>query len=132
MSSSTILDSVMAQGGRTSRYGDVVVVTMHAGAFATSAMQFQAAQLWARSRRSCGVAQRDRMAFADRFESMLGRSGSGIATRGGKRALHQIISTMIQGGMVMDGWQVPRGWDESDEIVRKIRPFVGPPAPCVP
>ena len=45
-----LLLGVFDGGGRTSRYGDFVVVTMSAAAFVATAMEYQRVQTWARSR----------------------------------------------------------------------------------
>jgi len=117
--SSTVLNSVLANGGRTSRYGDYTVVFMHACTFITTPMEFMQMQNWARARMSCGNPVRDRTLFVDRFETVLARSGGGIATKGAKGVLQRIVKSMKANAMSMDEWSIPLNLDESVEIARK-------------
>lgn len=103
---STLYNSAL-NGGRTSRYGDAVMVVMDGLAFMTTAQDLQQASSWSRSRQSSGSAHKDRMTFAGRFETMLARNGSGCATKGSNRVLGQIVKVMKQNGMDILEWQVP-------------------------
>ncbi len=114
-----LLLSALSGGGRTSRYGDWVVVTLPAMAFATSAQEFQQVQAWARARSSLGNVHRDRSFFVARFETILARTGAGIATRGSRPVLQRLIAGLKQGGLQMDEWSIPHNIDESVEIKRK-------------
>ncbi|HEY0917335.1 MAG TPA: hypothetical protein VGE22_20815 [Solimonas sp.] len=114
-----LLLSALSGGGRTSRYGDWVVVTLPAMAFATSAQEFQQVQTWARARSSMGNVHRDRSLFVERFETVLARSGGGIATRGSRPVLQRLIAGLKQGGLQMDEWSIPHNINESVEIKRK-------------
>ena len=115
----TILASVTAGGCRTSRLGDFVVVTLESMAFAVTALDFQQAQTWARSRTSVGNAHRDRGAFIDRFETILARSGGGIASKGSRPLLARIVKGMEQNGMLMAEWSIPHNINESVEMKKK-------------
>ena len=116
--SKTLLDSAL-NGGRTSRNGDLVVVTLPAQAFVTTAQEFMQAQQWARSKQSNGIPHRDRTAFIERFETVIGRNGSGIATRGNPKALQRMVHSMEQLGIPLDDWMVPRALDEEGMQPRK-------------
>lgn len=126
-----LLLSAFSGGGRSTRYADFVVVTLPAGAFVATAMEFQQAQTWARARASMGNAQRDRSAFMDRFETLLARSGSGVATRGNRQALSRLVSGMLQGGLQLEGWSVPTNLNESVEIKKKAAPAESTPPAAV-
>lgn len=104
----TILTSVFAHGGRTSRYGEFIIVTMHSCAFVTTPMEFQANQSWARARVSTGNPVRDRTLFVDRFDTVIGRDGSGIANKGSPMVLQRIVKAMRSCAVFMEGWNVPR------------------------
>lgn len=114
-----LLLSTLSGGGRTSRYGDWVVVTLPAMAFATSAQEFQQVQAWARARASLGNVHRDRSFFVARFETVLARNGGGLATRGSRPVLQRLIAGLKQGGLQMDEWSIPHNINESVEIKRK-------------
>lgn len=117
-----LLLGVFSGGGRTSRYGDFVVVTMSAAAFVATAMEYQRVQTWARARASLGNAQRDRTAFTDRFETLLARSGCGLATKGSRQVLSLIVKGMEQNGLPTNEWSVPQNLNEGVEIKKKPRP----------
>lgn len=114
-----LLLSAFSGGGRTSRYGDFIVVTMSASAFVTTAQEFQQVQTWARARASLGNPQRDRTAFTERFQTLLARSGSGIATKGNRQILARIVKGMEQNGMQIGEWSVPHNINESVEVKKK-------------
>lgn len=117
-----LLLSAFSGGGRTSRYGDFVVVTMTASAFVATAIEYQQVQTWARARASLGNAQRDRTAFTDRFETLLARSGSGIATKGSRQVLARLVKGMELSGLQIGDWSVPQNVNESVEIKKKPKP----------
>jgi hypothetical protein len=115
----SLLLSAFSGGGATSRYGDTVIVKFPASTFATSAGDFRRVENWARGRLSIGNAERDRAAFTDRFENLLARRGGGLATRGHRPALRQLLTGLTQAGVVMDQWSVPHNIDESMEAKRR-------------
>lgn len=117
--SATVLMSVLAHGGRTTRYGDFIVVHMHGCSFITTPMEFQQAQMWARARMSSGTPTRDRSAFVDRFETILARIGGGIATKGNRAALARIVKSMTANALQLAEWSIPHNINESVEIARK-------------
>ena len=117
--STTILMSVFAGGGRTSRYGEYTVVFMNACAFITTPMEFVQAQNWARGRVTTGSAVRDRAAFVDHISTVLARNGSGIATKGSRPVLANIVKSMKANAMLMDEWSIPHNIFESVEIKKK-------------
>ncbi|MGH8506996.1 MAG: hypothetical protein ACRETM_13720 [Stenotrophobium sp.] len=114
----SILESVL-NGGRVSRNGDFVVVTLQSLSFVIPATEFQQVQQWARSRVSNGIPHRDRADFVNRFETLLARQGCGIATKGSNKALATIVQKMEQAGLSLDEWMIPRGIFDSVEIQRK-------------
>lgn len=115
----TILTSVLQHGGRTSRYGDFTVVHMHGASFITTPMEYLQMQNWARGRNSSGNAGRDRTTFVDRFETVLGRIGSGIATKGSKLLLARIVKSMKANAVMVDEWSVPRDLDAGVEMKKR-------------
>lgn len=117
----TVLMSVLANGGRAARYGEFIIVTMHTGAFVTTPMEYQQHQNWARGRASTGNQVRDRSLFVDRFDTLIGRDGSGVATKGHPMALLRIVKAMKANAIFMEGWNVPRNLGDSVEI-KKPRP----------
>lgn len=119
MSTISMLTAAFAGGGRSSRYGDYTVIYLQACAFVTTPIEFQQVQSWARGKNSTGMATRDRMLFVDRFENVLARSGSGIATKGNRSVLSRIVKSMKANGMPMDDWSVPLNLDASVEIARR-------------
>lgn len=122
--SATVLMSVLAHGGRTNRYGEFTIVHMHGCSFITTPMEYMQMQNWARGRMSCGNPVRDRTAFVDRFETVLGRAGSGVATRGHPSALGRIVKAMKANSLFLEGWLVPHDLGNSVEIKRKVTPAV--------
>ena len=126
--SATILTSVFANGGRTARHGEFTIVTMHGCAFVTTPMEFHQHQNWARGRASTGNVTRDRTMFVDRFDTVIGRDGSGVASKGNPMALQRIVKAMKAAAMFMESWNVPRNLDASIEIVKKPKPAVPTPA----
>ena len=79
-------------------------------------------QTWARSRASLGNPHRDRSAFVDRFDTVLARSGSGIATKGSRPVLAMIVKGMEKNGLQMGDWSVPHNINESVEVKKKPKP----------
>lgn len=114
----SVLESVL-NGGRVSRNGDFVVVTLQNLSFVIPSVEFQQVQQWARSRVSNGIPHRDRADFVNRFETLLARQGCGIATKGSNKALATIVQKMEQAGLSLDEWMIPRGIFDSVEIQRK-------------
>ena len=128
--SATILTSVFAHGGRATRYGEFIIVTMHSCAFVTTPMEFHSNQNWARARVSTGNAVRDRTLFVDRFDTVIGRDGSGIANKGSPMVLQRIVKAMKTAAVFMEGWNVPLG---SVEIAKpKAKPAAEPTASPTP
>jgi hypothetical protein len=117
-----MLLSALSSGGRTSRYGDFIIVTMPSAAFATTAQEYTTVQTWARSRASLGNPHRDRSAFVDRFDTVLARSGSGIATKGSRPVLAMIVKGMEKNGLQIGDWSVPHNINESVEVKKKPKP----------
>ena len=115
----TILTSVQAHGGRVTRYGEFTMVFMHGSSFITTPMEYMQNQNWARARVSSGNPGRDRTTFVDRFETVLGRSGSGIATRGNRSILSRIVKAMKSSAVFVEDWSVPRDLDVGMEMKKK-------------
>jgi hypothetical protein len=115
----TILHSVQANGGRTSRYGEFTMVFMHNCGFITTPMEYMQMQNWARGRVSTGNPNRDRTLFIDRFETVLGRGGSGVATRGSKAGLLRIVKAMESTGILLEEWLIPRDLADGVEVKKK-------------
>jgi len=118
MADATILTSVFAHGGRTGRYGEFTIVYMHGCTFITTPMEFMQQQNWARSRVSSGNPARDRTAFVERFETVLARSGAGVATRGNRSVLSRIAKAMKASSIFLEEWMIPRDLDASLEMKR--------------
>ena len=114
----TILTSVFAHGGRTGRYGEFTIVYMHGCTFITTPMEFMQQQNWARARVSGGNPARDRTAFVDRFETVLARSGGGVATRGNRSVLARIVKAMKASSIFLEEWMIPRDLEQSMEMKR--------------
>jgi hypothetical protein len=114
-----LLLAAFAGGGRTSRYGDYVVVVLQACAFVTTPMEFMQAQTWARAKRASGRPQQDITTFVDRFETTLARNGCGIATKGNRKVLAGIVKSMKANSMEMEVWNVPQNLDQGVEIVKR-------------
>lgn len=125
----TVSTSVQAHGGRTTRYGEYTIVHMHGCSFITTPMEYLQNSNWARGRQSCGNPSRDRSAFVDRFETVIGRSGSGVATRGNPSALARIVKSMKANSVLLEEWLVPRNLDQGMEMKKKPAP---PAARAVP
>lgn len=124
--SATIFTSVFAGGGGTSRYGEFIVVKMSNCAFITTPMEFQQMSSWARGRMSSGTQHRDRTSFVERFETILGRSGSGIASKGNRASLSRIVKAMKASSMFLEEWSIPRDLDASMEMKKKVLPVTPP------
>ena len=120
--SATILTSVLANGGRAARYGEFTIVTMHGCAFVTTPMEYHQHQNWARGRASTGNVTKDRTMFVDRFDTVIGRDGSGVASKGSPMALLRIVKAMKAAAMFMESWNVPRNLGASVEIAKKPKP----------
>ena len=118
--SATLLASVFAGGGRASRYGDFTIVTLHGCCFATTPGEFQQQQSWALTRGSSGDAARDCAAFVDRFDTVIGREGSGIASKGSRMALQRIIKAMRASAVFMKGWNVPGDGEQGGARITPI------------
>ena len=116
----TILSSVQAHGGRITRYGEFTMVHMHGASFITTPMEYMQMQNWARGRVSSGNPGRDRTTFVDKFETVLGRSGSGIATRGNRSILARIAKAMKSSAVFVEDWAVPRDLDQGMEMKKKV------------
>ena len=119
----TVLNSVFATGGRVARYGEFSIVYMHSGAFITTPMELIAHQNWARARVSCGNAVKDRNAFVDRFETLLARAGSGLATKGSRGLLQRIVKAMAAAAVPLEAWSIPLNLNESMEMKKKPEPM---------
>ena len=122
--SATVFTSVFAHGGRTSRYGDFTIIHMHNCSFVTTPMECMQMSNWARSRPSSGNPQRDRMSFVERFETVLARVGSGVATRGSRGILARMVKSMKASSLVLEDWQVPRDLNEGVEMKKRPAPAV--------
>jgi len=118
----TILTSVQAHGGRTTRYGEFTMVHMHNCSFITTPMEYMQMQNWARARVSSGNPGRDRTTFVERFETVLGRSGSGVTTRGNRSILSRIVKAMKSSAVFIEDWSVPRDLDQGMEMKKKVVP----------
>jgi hypothetical protein len=114
----TLFDSA-TNGGRISRNGDLVVVTLNALAFITTAQEFQMAAQWGRSKQSNGIVHRDVMALVERLETVIARNGSGVATRGNPKALQRMVLAMTQLAIPLDDWAVPLALAEEGMQVKK-------------
>ena len=127
----SIMDNVLANGGRVTRAGDLAVVYMQAASFATTAQDFQQAQQWARSKPGHEIPHKDRQAFIARFETIIGRNGSGIATKGSNKVLSRVVKAMEQMGMTVDDWMIPKNLDQDEiEIKKKDKPEATAPEPA--
>lgn len=118
MATKSILDSAL-NGGRASRNGDLVIVTMPAQAFVTTAQEYLIAQQWARSKQSNGIPNRDRAALIERFETMIPRNNSGLTPRGNPKILQRMVADMEQLGMVLEEWSIPRNLGDDGMKPRK-------------
>ena len=127
MDLSTIYARLIADGCRQARYGDFVIVTMPSTSFAVTAQELQGANSWARARASMGNVTRDRTAYTDRFETILARTGSGLASKGSRPTLARIVTGMKQNGVDMNEWMVPHNVFESVEV-KKQKPAADAPA----
>ena len=119
---STVLKSVFAAGGRVARYGDFSIVYMSSGAFVTTPVELVMNQNWARARTTFGNPAKDRMAFVDRFETVLARVGCGIATKGSRGLLQRIVKSMVASALPLEQWSIPRNLNESMEMKKKPGP----------
>lgn len=128
--SATILTSVFAAGGGTSRYGDFIIVKMSNCWFITTPVEFQQMSNWARGRMSSGTPHRDRQTFVDRFETVLARTGGGVSTKGNRSLLARIVKSMKANSVFLEGWSIPHDLNASVEIARK--PAAAPVPAAVP
>lgn len=115
----SIFNSAFGSGGGASRYGDFVMVRMQNCSFITTSMEFQQASVWARGRMSNGNAQRDRTAFVERFETIIGRIGSAVATKGSRAVLARLLKSMKAAALIQGEWSLPHDINDSVEIRRK-------------
>lgn len=115
----SVFNSAFGSGGGASRYGDFVMVRMQNCAFITTPMEFQTVSAWARGRMSNGNAQRDRTAFVERFETIIGRLGSAVSTRGSRGVLSRILKSMKANALIPGEWSLPHDINDSVEIKRK-------------
>lgn len=119
----SVMDNVLANGGRVSRAGDLAVVYLQGCAFATTAVDFQQVQQWARSKPGHELPHKDRQAFIARFETIIGRNGSGIATKGSNKVLSRIAKAMEQMGLTVEDWMIPENLDADEiEVKKKDKP----------
>lgn len=118
----TLLRSVFSSGSGTTRYGDFVVIRLPSASFAASAQEFHIVENWARARISSGNAQRDRSQFTDRFDTLLARSGCGIATKGSRPLLKRLVDGLQQMNLDLSAWSIPHNINESVEIERRKHP----------
>lgn len=132
--SATVLTSVLAHGGRTSRYGEFTVVHMQGCSFITTPMEYMQMQNWARGRTTTGNPARDRTTFVERFETVLARVGGGVATRGNRSVLARIVKAMKASSMFLEEWSVPRDLEQSMEMKRPKgwAPAAAPAATATP
>jgi hypothetical protein len=124
MANSTVYSALFGSGGRTTRYGEFTMVFMTGCSFITTPMEFTQVGNWARSRVSSGNPNRDRTTFVERFETILGRMGSGISSKGSKASLLRIVKSMKANAVFMEEWNVPRDLDAGVEM--KKAPVVDP------
>lgn len=115
----TVYNALFANGGRTTRYGEFTVVFMQGCSFITTPMEFTQVGNWARGRVSSGNPNRDRTTFVERFETILGRLGSGVASKGSKASLLRIVKSMKANAVFLEEWNVPRDLDAGVEIKKK-------------
>ncbi len=66
--------------------------------------------------------QRTQVAAAPDFDTVLARSGSGIATKGSRSVLAMIVKGMEKNGLQMGDWSVPHNINESVEVKKKPKP----------
>lgn len=118
----TLLAGAMSGGGRMSRRGDLTLVHLNSCSFATTAVDLLQAENWARARHSRGNPHRDRMAFVERFETILARNGAGVTTKGSRPILQGIVKSMKANGLQMEEWSIPMNLYESMEIQKKDKP----------
>ncbi|MGQ0586713.1 MAG: hypothetical protein ACT4PK_05885 [Gammaproteobacteria bacterium] len=104
--SATVLASVF-NGGRVSRHSEFIIITLRGSSFATTPAEFERHQDWARTRASTGDAARDCAMFLARFDTVIGRDGSGIPSKGSAMAVLRIIKAMRANAVFMEGWNVP-------------------------
>jgi hypothetical protein len=127
------MDNVLSAGGRVTRAGDLAVVYLQGCAFATTAVDFQQAQQWARSKPGHELPHKDRQAFIARFETIIGRNGSGIATKGGNKVLSRLVKGMEQMGLTVDDWMIPPNLDVDEiEVKKKDKPEASAATDAVP
>jgi hypothetical protein len=116
----SIFASAFAAGGGSSSYGDFVVVRMQNQSFITTPMELQQASAWARGRVSRGVAHRDRTAFIERFETIIGHLGSAVATKGSRGVLSRILKSMKANALTPAEWNLPHDINDSVEIKKPV------------
>lgn len=114
----TVFSSIFDRDGRISRHGEFTIITFQGGAVVAATGEFNNVQAWARTQLSYGSGNRDLMFFLGRFQTLLARSGSGIATRGSRTALSGIVKAMKAFGLPMDSWSVPANLEDSMEVAK--------------
>lgn len=119
MANTTVYNALFTFGGRTTRYGEFTMVFLNGCSFVTTPMEFTQVGNWARGRISTGNPNRDRTTFVERFETILGRMGSGVANKGSKTSLLRIVKAMKANAVFMEGWNVPRDLEEGVEMKKK-------------
>ncbi|HVT36769.1 MAG TPA: hypothetical protein VHE37_14360, partial [Nevskiaceae bacterium] len=88
-------------------------------AFFTTAQEMQIASQWARSKQSLGNPNKDRSAFAGKFETLVARTGSGITTKGSNKVLQGVVQAMEAAGMDLREWAIPHNLWESMEVKKQ-------------
>ena len=116
----TIYSAAFGNGGGTSRYSDFVVVRMPNCKFITTPMELQQVSSWARGKMSSGTPQRDRTTFLERFETIIGSSGSAVSTKGNRGVLARMVKSMTASSLMLTEWSIPHDINDSVEIKRKL------------
>ena len=121
-----LFTSAMA-GGTIRRYGDMTIIAMPSMGIVTTHQNLQQAQSWGRGKLGSAAPHKDRMRFIERFETMIGRVGSGCATRGSNKAVGALVTIMKQSGMDLESWMIPKAvMDELYPPPKAARPVKAP------
>lgn len=124
---SATIFSIAFNGGGSSRYADFVVVRMTNCTFITTPMELQQVSNWARGKMSSGTPNRDRTTFMERFETVIARTSSSMATRGNRGLLSRMVKGMKASSMLMAEWSIPHDLDASMEMKKRVpKPPVTP------
>jgi len=115
----TIFSAAFGSGGGSSRYSDFVVVRLTNCSFITTPMELQQVSSWARGRMSSGTPHRDRTTFIERFETIIGRSGSSISTKGNRGMLSRMVKSMKASSILLAEWSIPHDLDASMEMKKR-------------